>query len=107
MKVLWTDQAFERLAEIEEYIARDDPATAERFIDRLIERSQALAGHPGLGHTLPELPGSGFRELVEGNYRIVYRLQGDSVVVLTVFEGHRRLPLDDLGSGDRLLPSSD
>ncbi len=107
MKVLWTDQAFERLAEIEEYIARDDPAIAERFIDRLIDRSQALADHPGLGRTLPELPGSEFRELVEGNYRIVYRLQGDTVVVLTVFEGHRRPPLDDLGSGDRPLPNSD
>ncbi|SDX17772.1 type II toxin-antitoxin system RelE/ParE family toxin [Thiocapsa roseopersicina] len=107
MKVLWTDQAFERLAEIEEYIARDDPATAERFIDRLIDRSQALADHPGLGRTLPELPGSDFRELVEGNYRIVYRLHGDAVAVLTVFEGHRRPPLDDLALEDRPLPSFD
>lgn len=29
MKELWPDQAFERLAEIEQYIARDNPATAE------------------------------------------------------------------------------
>lgn len=107
MKVLWTDQAFERLAEIEEHIARDDQATAERFIDRLIDRSQALADHPGLGRILPELLGSELRELVEGNYRIVYRSQGDTVVVLTVFEGHRRLSLDDLVLDDRLLPSSD
>ncbi|WP_050799577.1 type II toxin-antitoxin system RelE/ParE family toxin [Thiocapsa marina] len=69
----------------------------------MIDRSQALADHPGLGRTLPELLGSEFRELVEGNDRIVYRLQGDTVVVLTVFEGHRRPPLDDLALEDRPL----
>ena len=97
MKILWTDQAFLRLAEIEAFIARDNPETAERFVARLIDRADRLADQPSLGRTVPELPGSGLRELIEGNYRIVYRVRASTVEILTVFEGHRRLPVADLG----------
>lgn len=49
-----------------------------------------------MGRAVPELPESELRELVEGNYRIVYRVRGKRVQVLTVFEGHCRFPADDL-----------
>ena len=96
MKVVWTEQAFRQLAEIEDYIGRDDPAAAERYIDRLIARTDVLADHPDLGRTLPELPGSELRELIEGNYRIVYRIRNEQIEVITVFEGHRRWRSGDL-----------
>jgi toxin ParE1/3/4 len=96
VKIVWTDQAYRRLAEIEDFVARDRPEAAERRVPRLIDRADVLAHQPSLGRTLPELPRSGLRELVEGNYRIVYRLREDAVDVLTVVEGHRRLPVGDL-----------
>lgn len=100
MEVVWTDQAFLRLMEIEDYIARDNPAAAQRHTDKLVARSETIAQQPQLGRVLPELPASGIRELVEGNYRIVYRVGVNRVEILTVFESHRRLPLNDLpGSG--------
>jgi plasmid stabilization system protein ParE len=49
------------------------------------------------GRHVPELPGSPLRELTEGNYRLVYRIREGVVEVLTVFEGHRLLPREDLG----------
>ncbi len=96
MKVVWTEQAFRRLTEIEDYIGRDDPAAAERYIDRLVSRTEVLEVHPELGRTLPELPGSELRELTESNYRIVYRIRNDQIEVITVFEGHQRLRSGDL-----------
>lgn len=63
---------------------------------RLIDRAEGLADQPSLGRAAPELPRSGLRELVEGNYRIVYRVRIDTAEILSVFEGHRRLPLGDL-----------
>jgi toxin ParE1/3/4 len=45
-----------------------------------------------MGRTVPELPESKLRELVEGNYRIVYRVRRKTVEILTVFESHRQLP---------------
>jgi plasmid stabilization system protein ParE len=96
VKVLWTEQAFARLAEIETYIAADDPEVARRFVARLIGRASRLAKSPHMGRWVPELPESKLRELLEGNYRIVYRVRGRTIQVLTAFEGHRRFPARDL-----------
>jgi len=96
MKLTWTEQAWERLLEIERFVARDDPRAAVRLIDKLIDRGDALAVHPERGRRLPELSASGLRELIVDNYRIVYRLRPEAVEVLTVFEGHRLLRPDEL-----------
>ena len=99
MKVVWTEQAFARLAEIEAYIGGDDPEAARRFVARLIRRASQLAKTPQMGRWVPELPESKLRELIEENYRIVYRVRAKTIQVLTVFEGHRRLPKNDLPTG--------
>jgi plasmid stabilization system protein ParE len=81
MKLSWTEQAWERLLEIERFVARDDPRAAARLVDKLIDRGDALAEHPERGRRLPG---------------IVYRLRPEAVEVLTVFEGHRLLRPDEL-----------
>ena len=99
MKVTWTEQAWERLLEIERFVARDDPRAAASLVDKLIDRSDGLAEHPERGRRLQELPDSGLRELLVGNYRLVYRRTPKAVEVLTVFEGHRLLRPDELPTG--------
>ena len=96
MKVVWTEQACERLIEIEAFIAREHPEAAAKLVDRLIARGEALARHPDRGRKVPEISSSGLRELVMNNYRIVYRRAGSAIEVLTVFEGHRLLRRDEL-----------
>ena len=97
MKVIWTEQALVRLIEIQDFIAQSNPAAAERLIRRIVERGGGLAKFPEMGRTVPELPGTGVREMIEGRYRIVYRIRAKSIQVLTVFEGHRQFPTDDVG----------
>ena len=58
-------------SEIEEFVARDRPAAAAKLIDKLVGRGAALATYPDRGRKLPELPGSGLRELVVAGYHIV------------------------------------
>jgi len=38
---------------------------------------------------VPEVGREDVRELIEGNYRIVYRVRGKAVDLLTIFEGHK------------------
>ena len=99
MKVFWTEQAWQRLAEIETFIARHNPEAASRLVDRLIDRGDALTSNPARGRKLPEMPRSGLRELIVDNYRIVYRPTPSNVEVLTVFEGHRLLRREELPEG--------
>ena len=85
-----------RLIEIEEYIAEDAPQAAEAFVDKLVASAAKLDKQAHRGRPLPELPGSPYRELLVGDYRIVNRVSGSTVDILTVFEGHRLLRLDEL-----------
>ena len=96
MKVIWTEQALARLTEIQDFIARANLNAAERLVRRIVERGEGLSKFPEMGRMVPELPGTGIREIIEGRYRIVYRLQTKAVQVLTVFEGHRQLPSEDV-----------
>ena len=65
-------------------------------VDRLFTAAERLERFPASGRSLPELPGAPLREIIDGNYRIVYRVREDAVEILTVFDGHRRIPEDDL-----------
>lgn len=92
MKVLLTARAQARLAAIWDFVATTDTAAADRLVGRLHDRMASLESLPDRGREVPELPGSGLRELVEGHFRIVYRARRGEVQVLTVFDG--RLPIE-------------
>jgi toxin ParE1/3/4 len=96
LKVIWTEQALARLIDIQDFIARSNPVAAERLVRRIVERGDGLAKFPEMGRTVPELPGTGVREIIDGRYRIVYRLRAKGVQILTVFEGHRQFPSEDV-----------
>jgi toxin ParE1/3/4 len=96
MKVRWSHEALERLIEIEEYISKDSRARAIQFVDQLIEHAELLSNKPRMGRTVPELASPDIRELVFRKYRIVYRLKANCIEILTVFEGHRRIRIDEI-----------
>ena len=92
MKIIWTNEARNRLFEIEYYIAQDSPDTATAFVQKLIDRVKILANFPNSGRKVPEFDSEDYRELIEGNYRIIYRTKKDVIEIETVFEGRRILP---------------
>lgn len=96
----WSRRSERDLDEIEAYIAADDPVAAARWVDRLMERAQKAAWVPFSGRVVPELGRENIREVLLRTYRIVYRIEGSEVQVLTVFEGHRLFPEDVNTEGD-------
>ena len=91
-RLLWTSRAEADLEEIGDYIAADNPIAAERWVHKLMAQAQKAANAPFAGRMVPEIRMDGVRETFLRTYRIVYLVVGDTVVVLTVFEGHRLLP---------------
>ena len=51
---------------------------------------------PNPDRVVQELPGSEFRELIEKQYRIVYRVREKTIETATVFEGYREFPMGDV-----------
>lgn len=96
MKIIWTDEALKGLSEIEEYIARDSRKRADTFSSYLIERTVSITQNPEIGRIVPEISNHKIRELIVKNYRIVYKIAEKRIEVLTVFEGHKLLIIDEV-----------
>ncbi len=97
MKILWTREALRQLTEIEDFIAKDSAERAAKFVDELVAHAEAvLPGEPRIGRTVPEISNPDIRELIFNKYRIVYRINKNNVEILTVFEGHRLLRVDEV-----------
>lgn len=74
-KVIWTNSAIEDLKAIHEYISKDSIYYADKQIDRIVERVEILEKFPQIGRMVPEFNIGLIRELIEGNYRIIYRIE--------------------------------
>ncbi len=96
MKVFWTNEALRKLDEIESFIAQNNPERASAFINLLLEKGDLIGSFPDAGRVVPELARSEIREILVGNYRVVYRLTPVHIEILTVFEGHRSLCFEEL-----------
>lgn len=99
-RLRWSRRSERDLEEIDAYIAADDAVAAERWVERLMERAHKAAWVPFAGRVVPELGLENVREVLLRTYRIVYRIEGSEVQVLTVFEGHRLFPEDVSTEGD-------
>ena len=98
-KARWADRAVADLEAIGDYIARDDPVAADRWVLKLIAAAERMATVPRAGRRVPEFERDDLRETFLRSYRIVYRVLEQGIQVLTVFEGHQRFPTDvDLDS---------
>ena len=89
--VRWTPQATEDLESIIEFIADDSPHYAQLFAINSIKAVERLWDFPDLGRIVPEFDDPDIREILLGNYRIVYRIQKGSVEILTIYHGSRIL----------------
>ncbi len=92
MNVHWTDEAQNHLDKIHDYIAQDSPEYALRVVDRLTRRSEQIATFPRSGRIVPEVQDSDLREIIEGPFRIVYRILGERIDVIVVFHSSRIAP---------------
>ncbi len=60
----WTEPAVNALQGIHDYIARDQPFYAVRFIERIVATAERLRDFPELGRRVPETDKSDVRELI-------------------------------------------
>ena len=76
MEIVWTNQALQKLNKFVDYISRDDVSTAEKWALKVIEKTDLLIEPPPeSGPFVPEYNEPNLRELIFGNYRVIYRIR--------------------------------
>jgi toxin ParE1/3/4 len=93
-QVVYGDGAKGDILAIVDFISRKDTINADKALERLERRIQSLELIPERGRIVPELHWHGIstvREVFEEPWRVLYRIGGDSVVVVAVYDRRRRL----------------
>lgn len=85
VQINWTRQAVENLRNIYEFISADSVYYAKRQISKIKIRTRSLKDFPRIGRIVPEFNDRDIRELIEGRYRIVYKIIDQSTIdILTI-----------------------
>jgi plasmid stabilization system protein ParE len=96
MKLVWSPLAVERALEAKAYIAADNPRAADKWASGLVNAVSKLKRHPKLGRVVPEVRLEEYRQIVYGNYRVVYRVSAGTIFILTIRHCRRFSDLGEL-----------
>jgi toxin ParE1/3/4 len=92
----WSPLAISRLSEIAKYIALDNPAAAQRWVNKIFTLVEKLSDFPERGRMVPEINNKMIREIVSGNYRVIYKLEDRVISILTVRHVKQILSVEEL-----------
>jgi toxin ParE1/3/4 len=92
-RVVWSAVARDDLKAVVDYIKADSPGYARTFGWHIQQRVGQLQHFPESGRRVPEDESGTYRELIVGNYRVVYRADNGTVTIVTLIHGARLLHL--------------
>lgn len=95
MRVVWSPLALDKLEAIASFIALDKPSASDKWLNDIFDRTDLLSSQPEMGREVPELPDSGYREIIFGSYRIIYKIES-MIQILTVRNSRQMLSSDDI-----------
>jgi toxin ParE1/3/4 len=95
MKLLWTAPALADLAALHAHISADDPAAADKMLNRILLLAETQLSRMPESGRLGRVPNT--RELVATGspYFLPYRILDNAIQVLRVIHGARRWPEPD------------
>ena len=90
-RVRWSSLAFRQVSDILAELGELSSPAAARLANRVGEAVKLLAAYPLLGRVVSAYRHRAVRELFVQKYRMVYRLEGEDVIILAVIHGSRDL----------------
>ncbi len=94
-KIRWTTESLNDLLNIYEFITKDSSRYAQIQIETIQNAASHLQTFPLMGHIVPEFPHLTYREILSGNYRIIYKYDESSSEIIVMFVAHGRRLLNE------------
>ena len=92
--VIWASVAEKDLKIIVEYIAEKSSQNALQILTKIRQKASDLYTLPERGRIVPELQDQGillYRELIIAPWRLIYRISGQEIFVLSVIDSRRNV----------------
>ncbi|QOR60959.1 type II toxin-antitoxin system RelE/ParE family toxin [Sulfurovum sp. ST-21] len=93
-KIQWTSNAKEDLLNIVDYIKKDNKNAARKVYGQIREKAQSSNLFPLQGRIVPELQKEGitiYRELIVQPWRIMYKIENDTVYIMAIFDSRQNV----------------
>ncbi len=93
-KVIWSESAYQDLANIIQYIAENSPSNAQKTLAKIKKTVAGLYFSPERGRIVPELQDQNivmYRELIIAPWLVMYRISEKNVLVLSVIDSRRNV----------------
>ena len=84
LKVEWTNQALDKIEQISEFISLDSSSASTKWAELIFSKEKVLIDSPKIGRKVPEYNDESIREIIVGNYRLVYRIKEKYISIITV-----------------------
>lgn len=92
VKIVWTQISINDLKDIFDFISEDSERYASLTVSKIYQRSQILHDNPYSGRIVPEFNEKTLREIISGNYRIIYKIISESQVdILRIYHSAQLL----------------
>ena len=92
--VEWSPRAIEDVEALALYISADSTAYTAAVLKKILDTTRSLSRFPHTGRVVPEFGDENIREKFVYSYRIIYRIQGETITIAAVIHGKRLLELD-------------
>lgn len=93
-EVVWSPRAIDDVQAIAAYITEDSVAYAKSVAQKIVASTRRLANFPTSGRVVPEFGQENIREVFAYSYRIIYRVEGETVTIAAVVHGKRPVELE-------------
>jgi toxin ParE1/3/4 len=93
IEVSWSPEATDDLQSIAEYITRDSEFYARAVVTEILKTARSIGTFPLIGRMVPEIENEAIRERFVYSYRLVYRIEKDSILIVAVIHGKRLIEL--------------
>jgi len=93
VKILWTELAIDDLKNIHDYISKESNVYANNTIEKLVSRVDQIEQFPESGRIVPEYGKRSLRELIQGSYRIIYKVNRQYIGIIRIHHSARLLKI--------------
>jgi toxin ParE1/3/4 len=73
-KIIWTARSLSDLEDISDFISKDSIRYAKLTLEKLLESAKMIERNQKIGRIVPELNQNDIREIITGDYRIIYQV---------------------------------
>ncbi len=83
-EIIWSKRAINDVQIIYQYISSDSIFYANKWLDHLAERTSILPAQPFIGRAIPERSDQNLREIIYGEYRVMYKIVKKQIVIYRI-----------------------